>query len=131
MKEYILRIQGEQADIEPIEDQCEKCADVEDLEKRMREIIYDHKKAIQENDKLIAALMEDFDALKACIEDQRDELADMKRQIAELKGRIKELEGRPYSSINEPATLPYNPGNGSGTPCTDPWWVRDQFTCKQ
>jgi predicted RNase H-like nuclease (RuvC/YqgF family) len=65
----------------------DKCHEVEDIEKSMRETIYEHKKAIQENDKLIAALMADFDALKACIEDQRDEMADMKRRLVELEKR--------------------------------------------
>lgn len=78
-----------------------------------------------QNDRLIEALMQDFDTLKAALEDHRDE-------IRELRTRVKELEARPYIHINEPVTLPYRHLiiDPNTTDCPDPWWTHNQVTCK-
>jgi len=51
-----------------------------------------------DNAEMILALMKDFDALRGCLEDQRDE-------IAGLKEKVKRLEARPILT-SEPL-LPY------------------------
>ncbi|MCK9568654.1 coiled-coil domain-containing protein [Candidatus Pacearchaeota archaeon] len=51
-----------------------------------------------DNAEMILALMKDFDALRGCLEDQRDE-------IAGLKEKVKRLEERPYTMTDEAPRL--------------------------
>ena len=102
MKEYLLRIDGEMADIEPLSgESCQdRCYEVEELEAVM----------------------------VAMIKTLREEIQGLKGRITELEGRpyitITGSSTFPYTYNPNPEVDP------NTTNCPHPWWTTHQVICK-